>query len=96
MVVDDIISDVLNVVAASAQDFQPAEGVEIVLTNFAANSSNARFTLIDGTVNAAGIKAGGGQTTMTQFKIGITNTIFLRMDPSSGTVQHAFTGIQTK
>lgn len=105
MAVGDIISDTDNVPASSSIDFQPAVGVEILITGVAHDSSSTvtqmQFMLVDGIVNSAifqmNVSTSAVSQTPSALKIGITNTLYLRrQNIDSAGRGMAYTGIQIK
>jgi len=102
MVVGDIINDVLDLVTMGITDFQPAAGVEIILTGLGHTAADAidqiSFGLYDGVNNAQWYNNGNVRVRdPLLFKFGINNTNYLRMfNGSSINEQLAYTGIQTK
>ena len=102
MAAGDIINDVVSVAGGGGNvDFQPAAGVEIVLTNLSWRGTTAgviRFILYDG-VNEAWIFANDNtpDPNGVVIKVGITNSNYLRMNNNHASARiMAYTGIQTK
>ena len=98
MAVDDIITNSVSVVSGTPSDFQPASGVEIILTCVSSNSSAVQCSCYDGTLTNIFMSGATSGVTYTgnDMKMGITNTDYLRMVSTSGTIQIAYSGIQTK
>lgn len=102
MAAGDIISDIVSVAGGGGNvNFQPAAGVEIVLTNFSwqGTSSGVIIYYLDDGTNSAMIfrNVNMGDPTGVTIKAGITNTNYLRMHNSHASARvMAYTGIQTK
>lgn len=96
MAVGDIINDVQSVLAAANLDFQPAAGVEIILTAFIGDiSASADLILFDGTNEGILMDGVGTHGSPAAIKMGITNTNRLRIaNTGGGTLVLGFTGIQ--
>ena len=104
MAVDDIIVDVFSIATGATTTFQPASGVEIMITMIGHTSlsgaSKITVVITDGTlgmniyVNDA---TNVNPFTPIILKAGITNGHFLSIiNSDSGTEKMGFTGIQTK
>ena len=94
MAVNDLISEIS---AANATFiFQPAAGVEIIVTSFIAVVTAGDFglTLTNGTNNA--ISTFAADNSKYNIKVGITNTLHLLIPAQGANRFGAFTGIQTK
>lgn len=97
------VGDVVAGVASSSLSFQPAAGVEVVLTSYGANKQWSRLT--DGTTNAyvfifsdssaVGQNTGTGQGSGGA-KLCINNSIYLNFTGTSYTDGGYYTGIQIK
>ena len=93
LAVGDIVSQQSAV--AGALFYQPAAGVEIIITAvFQGNASAHDMGLTDGAGNDSYVALGGIQDQM-NVKIGITNSVFWHMS-STATLKAGFTGIQIK
>jgi len=90
LAVGDIIVDLGA--ASSALDFQPAAGVEVVITFVAREQTAAQIALFDGTLQAFAIIS--SDIVVVNMKMGITNTNRLRITSTANEV--GFSGIQTK
>ena len=92
----DIVNQLSSVPDGSGVNFQPASGVEVIITSFTGNnnaSTDIRFW--DGT-NGSIICLGNDDRSLI-VKIGLTNALYMRMVNSSGAaVYMAFTGVQVK
>ena len=104
MAVGDIIADVFIILAGNSTNFQPASGVEIIITQICHSNmstvDDALFSLFDSTTiaifysNEAVTSIGPGVQVC---KLGITNENFLRMtSQDSATKNFGFSGVQTK
>ena len=97
MAVGGIISDVFTSSTTALQYFQPAAGVEIMITAITGTSS-CRVALTDGANISEGMIAGGTGTSDSipsfSTKIGITNAHYLGISADSS--RPAYTGIQIK
>jgi hypothetical protein len=95
------VGDVINYISPSGAGtfvyYQPAAGVEIMVTATVGISAG-RYRLYNGSINAEQVFAGGTGTgdsiSQSSTKIGITNTIYLGITADSGSP--GFTGIQIK
>ena len=98
MVVGDVVSDVLDITAATAASLQPAAGVELVLTNFSAEeTSQAFYYMFDGVLYPTTLGAWDGAVILATPKLFLTNTNYLRMYNNSGaTRSFGYSGIQIK
>jgi hypothetical protein len=95
MAVGDIISSIFA--SGVVQNFQPAVGVEIIVTSGLGKQADVRFGLTDGVSDAWNVFAATtttGARDSANIKIGITNTNYLYLLADSSSV--AFTGIQIK
>jgi len=102
MTVGDVVSGIAGGVAGGATlDFQPAAGVEVVITAVGSEQSNTAVPgvivgLYDGTDFAHVATGGEGGWSGLQ-KIFLNNTIYLRLENNSGSAGDiAYCGIQTK
>lgn len=95
MAVDDTVSALSSV--NTVLTYQPAAGVEVVVTSVAINDSTATARLYDGT-NTGFFR--GNTTGITypysNMKLFITNTLYLYIDATGAATYGAFTGIQIK
>jgi len=88
----DIVSGILSVGAGLTATFQPAAGVEILLTCVALGA-NSSARLYDGTTSVTFLPAGGLERTG---RIGITNSIYLEIYNAGAAAENsAYTGVQT-
>ena len=90
------VGDVVNFLANSATSFQPASTVEIIILQVFINQTATEVGLTDGATKAVQYinTASGGFQTMPAKRLGITNTNYFSISPSSANV--GFSGIQTK
>lgn len=105
MAVGDIINDVVAIANGATSDFQPAAGVSIIITHVAGGQgahTQALAGLYDGSL-FSGKGCATRTTTATNnnwnlWKMGITNTNYLRMNNNSaGSTQNfSYSGIQIK
>jgi len=101
MAIGDIIADVVSISATSSVNFQPAAGVEIIITGVGHTNSPAALDLIlviDNSTNTTIIYANpdANITGTTILKYGITNGDFLKLQNlSAGTEEMSYTGVQT-
>ena len=101
MAIGDVVSQLNDVGAASTLDFQPAAGVEIMISQFFSENGTSAvvWRIVNGTLNLAVVNDGSVITGANQnpLKLFITNTIFIRDDNTSGAaVNMGFTGMQIK
>ena len=82
--------DVINGTGAAAAvlNYQPAAGVEVVITTA---DTNEKVLFYDGT-NSAPVLAAG----TTPIKIFLNNTLYLRLDAGAAATYRAFSGVQVK
>ena len=98
------VGDIINAVATTTGTFtyQPAVGVEIIITSMHFYDENAQEVgITDGTRRATFTDKDSGSWGDWAYnnmntKIGITNTNYLTLTGGSGTRTPGFTGIQTK
>lgn len=101
MVVGDVINDAFSLATATALNFQPAAGVEIIITQVGhevtTTVNDAFFFIYDG-VNAAVIYVNFQQVQYdlrSHIRAGITNTNHFRIFNADGVArQFAYSGIQ--
>lgn len=98
--------DIISGFSAAATEliFQPAAGVEIIITTIGAGTNpdamNASVRLTNAVGNLATVSGhptslpGVAATTMT--RIGITNTIFMQLSAGAAGLFTAYSGIQVK
>ena len=102
MAAGDIINDVVAVGPSSTNDFQPAAGVEIIITQIGISdscSNNSRILMYDGTNESEMyVHSGSVMNTPVLMKMGITNSNYLRMKNNDGaaTERFSYTGLQIK
>jgi len=104
MVVGDVVNDVLSLLTTTTITFQPAAGVEVVITFFGSENTVAAQSLVDyfdGAIIANCFEATRGNTTDEPDRLGmkmfINNTNYLRYNnANAGTIRIAFAGIQTQ
>jgi len=99
MVVGDIIANVVSVPGAGAVNFQPAAGVEIMITYFSVTGgvNTVYCNLWDG-VDRPGVTIfQQDQPSESMMKMGITNSDYLRFINDAGGAQPiGYSGVQTK
>jgi len=96
MAVGDIISDIVAVLAAATATFQPAAGVEIILTYFGSEvpAADQFYKLDDGTLSVKCFKFGDDAINQNQ-KMGITNTNYLQLNNANASARDmSYQGIQ--
>jgi len=88
MAVGDVVSAIVG--AAATQNFQPAAGVEAVITSFGdTTAAGFQASLTDGTELSLSTQ------TISGVKMFMTNSVFLEVSVS-GTTDLSFSGIETK
>ncbi len=105
----DVVSDIQNIAAAGNLDFQPAAGVEVMITEIIAEVFSAAGAdagplvdvyLIDGSLNLGILRAEGYTAPrhwQKPMKLFINNTRYLRItNRHSATMNIGYCGIQTK
>jgi len=101
MAVGDIIVDIIQLTTGATATFQPAAGVEVILTNLAHSQTtaadDARFNLDDGTLTASIYSNPAILPNIPIIvKCGITNGHFLQLTSTDvSTREWGFTGVQT-
>jgi len=102
LAIGDVISD-LDDISSGFIDFQPAAGVEVLITSFSveafSNAETLRFTdgVLTDSVFAQGILLDGDLGNYNIFKTFITNTVYLRRSMTSpGPSNLGYSGIQTQ
>ena len=101
MAVGDIVVSITDIATVTDLDFQPASGVEVMLTLVVggAGSAAATFELTNGTLDSPVYT---GQVTsigfdMQYLRAGITNSVYLRQHHNAGSNRAlAYTGVQVK
>jgi len=83
--------DVVNGFLTATGNFQPASGVEVMITELSATGTGDVWQLYDGTNAAHMLLASSGARSA---KLGITNTRYLRFVQTTNT--GGYTGVQTK
>lgn len=102
MAVGDVIADVVSIASSGNSTFQPAAGVEILITQFGfttmSGNNLAAISLYDGTnIGNVFIAAGTTPATPVLLKLGITNSHYIYIDNgSTGTEIMSYSGIQIK
>jgi len=98
MVVGDVIADIDTMLTATTLDFQPAAGVEVLITSGTSDDTTAVVTFLeqtDGTIRAV-IKDLVVPQVNAVLKLFINNTIFVRRNnAAAGSQVLGFSGIQT-
>ena len=96
----DVVSDLQDIAAAGNLDYQPAAGVETLITEFSSETGVGNIKLFDGTTNNSSVVLSAIPFANTQehtYKILVNNSIYLRMTNTASTnEQYGFCGIQTK
>lgn len=90
-----VVGDIITGIGSDGSDltFQPATGVEIIITQICNELTTAFCFLTDGTKTATISK---GMITPINVKCGITNTIYLNIGTAGGGKYVAYSGIQVK
>jgi len=101
LVVGDVINEIQDVLTTGFYTFQPAAGVEVVITTVASENADVLsfFYLSDAGILTVCLFAKGGAYNPggALAKMGITNTFFLALhNTSAGTLQLGYSGIQTQ
>lgn len=102
MAVDDVITDIISVSLSSSSYFQPASGVEVIITSVGGDLGTATGIVgtgeYDGSLSSATNKVNYDVANMNGVKIGITNGHYLRLwnGWGGGAVSTSYSGIQTK
>ena len=92
MAAGDTVISLLNFSGVGYLAFQPAAGVEVVITQTDSLANHLCYTF-NGTIESQITTGVAGIRLM---KVGISNTNYIRMYNSSGVNVGTFTGIQTK
>ena len=102
----DVVSDIQSIAGAANLDFQPAAGVEVMITEVGSGNftgtlpdkiPNVSVALYNGTLASFLRDNGSTQLWTKEMKIFITNTRYLRITNGSGSNQSlSYCGIQTK
>jgi len=94
----DVVNDLDAMLTTATLDFQPASGVEVVITAGTSSEDTAKVVVLqltDGSI--ASTYADCHFISLKPLKLFINNTNFLRRNNlHSGTVNVGFTGVQTK
>jgi len=99
MVIGDAIVDIDSMLTGTTLDFQPAAGVEVVITQGSSDDGTALVTLLDQTdgtsaAHIADLSITGNANHVV--KLFVNNTVFLRrVNTAVGTQILGFSGIQT-
>lgn len=95
MVAGDVVTDSFNLGVGVSQDFQPAAGVEVVLTIFgiAPQDADGQIVAFDGTVTVIMFDGSFGRITVVKWFINNTNRI--RFTSQVGSHGFLYSGIQT-
>jgi hypothetical protein len=101
MAVGDVIVDIDQLTTGLTIDFQPAAGVEVLITGFSSEavSVDAQFLQHNGTIGGFITKGDMflSATGNPVFKFFINNTVYLRRyNNSGGNITMGYTGIQIK
>lgn len=101
MAVGDVVSDIQSIAAGADLDFQPAAGVEVMVTHYGVKiGSQLTVSLYNGTLASPLFQHWPTSTTthpnaMAATKVFITNTNYLRITNQAGTTEPiAYCGIQ--
>ncbi len=102
----DVVNDIQDIAAAGFLTFQPAAGVEVMITEIGSEvwtgstpdfTPNCEVQMYDGSLTTLIRTAGEGQAWTRQLKLFVNNTNYLRIKNVSVSTQAlSFTGIQTK
>ena len=93
MALDDVVNGISG--SNTAIDFQPAAGVECVITSVYRDASGTGFGLYDGTTLSSDIPA-ASSTDALSMQIFINNTRYFRIEATGAASNTAYTGVQTK
>lgn len=86
------VGDVVNGIATVTGNFQPAAGVEVLITSIGQTGAGDGYYLYNGAITAVILAA--SSTTPPRLRLGINNTIYLRYVIAANNVHYS--GIQTK
>ena len=92
MTAGDVVNGISS--ANTTLDFQPAAGVECVITSVGREATNTGFGLYDGTTLASDTPAANLNTR--KMKLWINNTRYFRIEATGAATNGSYTGIQTK
>jgi len=102
----DVVSDIQSIAGAANLDFQPAAGVEVMITEVGSGNftgtlpdkiPNVSVALYNGTLASFLRDNGSTQLWTKEMKIFINNTRYLRITNGSGSNQSlSYCGVQTK
>ena len=102
----DVVSDIQSIAGAANLDFQPAAGVEVMITEVGSGNftgtlpdkiPNVSVALYNGTLASFLRDNGSTQLWTKEMKIFINNTRYLRITNGSGSDQSlSYCGVQTK
>lgn len=94
MVVGDVVSGLSAV--NTILTFQPAAGVEVVITSYSADTAGIQIEVFDGALGSfMGITGFDNQNTVAM-KIFVSNAIYIRIGAAGAGFSTSFTGIQTQ
>lgn len=94
----DVVSDLQDIAAAAHLDYQPAAGVETLITEFTSESTG-QVKLRDGSLLLSLFLSGmpNAVSSPKSFKLLVNNTRYLRLTNTGGAASNlGFTGVQTK
>lgn len=102
----DVVSDIQSIAGAANLDFQPAAGVEVMITEVGSGNftgtlpdkiPNVSVALYNGTLASFLRDNGSTQLWTKEMRIFINNTRYLRITNGSGSNQSlSYCGVQTK
>jgi len=99
MVVGDVIVDLDSMLTVTTLDFQPAAGVEILITKGSSNDTTAGSIFLeqtDGTLAAFVVDLATIASQNLTIKFFINNTLYLRRDNGSASTKSlGYSGVQT-
>ncbi len=106
MAVGDVVSALTSIAAGANLDFQPASGVEVMITEVMSQETtgsspdtvpNVTVSLTDGTNIAAILGTSSVRRWARPLKLFLNNSLYLRITNESASTKYlAYTGIQTK
>lgn len=93
----DVVSDLQDIAASGNLDYQPAAGVETMITEVFFEGASGNVRLYDGTLTASRILSSlNDRANVGPSKVIVTNSIYLRMNNgSTANNELGFCGIQT-
>ena len=96
MAAGDVVADINDIPTGSPVNFQPAAGVEVLITSIATENAESRVYQTDGVIEntiVTGVFKSGEKPAI---KIFLNNSVYMKMWSASGTWMISYSGIQTK